>query len=176
MEGTKITREELKARWAFAEFRAERGKVNYAHLCPGKIPDDVQFSELTPDEVSHLVWMVEQHRMPLMSALVADTYECKLWTKEQLCRTYTIIRMAPSRAENIRFLSFIACRRFNEESDPRVQADKIPFDTPFVQVEPVIVLPQGAVQMLIEGYLRSVLFVRSRDPDARIMVWVPALF
>ena len=124
MEGTKITREELKARWAFAEFRAERGKVNYAPLSPGKIRDDVQFSELTSDEVSHLVWMVEQHRKPLMSALVADAYECKLWTKEQLCRTYTIIRMAPSRAENIPFLSFIACPRFNEESDPRVQADK----------------------------------------------------
>jgi hypothetical protein len=183
MEDTTITRDELKARWAFNEFRTERGKVNYAQLCPEKIRDGVRFSELAPQEVSHLVWMAEQYRAPLMPDLKADRYECKLWTKEQLGRTYTIRRMAPSRNDNIPFLSFVACPRFTElanpqlleQSDPRVQADKIPFDEPLRQEEPVIVLPCDTAQILIEGYLRGVLFMRSRDPDSRIMVWVPAL-
>jgi hypothetical protein len=61
-----------------------------------------------------------------------------------------------------------------EESDPRVQPDKIPFDTP-VPTEPVIVLPYDGRRILIEGHLRSLLFMRNRDPHARIMVWVPAI-
>ena len=176
MEGARITREELKVRWAFSEFRAERWRAGYAALSAGKIREGVAFPELTPDEVSHLSWMIEKCRANLVPELnKADTYECQAWTKEQLGRIYTIVPMSPSREENIPILSFIACARFTEQSDPRVQADKIPFDTPFVQTEPVIVLPYGAIQLLIDGYLRSVLFMRSRDPDARIMVWVPGI-
>ena len=59
----------------------------------------------------------------------ADFYECQAWTKDQLGRIYTIVEMAPDRSSNIPFLSFIACPRFNEASDPRVQADRIPFET-----------------------------------------------
>ena len=176
MEGTRITRHELKARWAFSEFRAERWKNEYAALCPEKIRAGEPFSELSPDEVNHLAWMLEQYRSGLVSDLnIAETYECQSWTKEQLGRTFTIVRMAPSRDKNIPFISFIACARFDEESDPRVQADRIPFDTPFVQTEPVIVRPYGHIPILIEGYLRSVLFMRSCNPDATILVWYPVL-
>jgi hypothetical protein len=118
--------------------------------------------------------MIERYRKNLVAELDrAETYECLAWTKQQLGQAYTILRMAPSRKENIPFLSFIACPRFAESWDPRVQADEIPFDTPFVQMEPVIILPHGTMHILIEGYLRSVLFMRSRELDARIMVWVP---
>ena len=105
----------------------------------------------------------------------ADFYECQAWTKDQFGRIYTIVEMAPDRKSNIPFLSFIACPRFNEPSDPRVQADRIPLETPFVQTEPVIVLPYGSINILIDGYLRGVLFMRSPDPDATILVWFPVI-
>jgi hypothetical protein len=68
-----------------------------------------------------------------------------------------------------------AIARFNEKYDPRVQADAIPLETEFVQSEPVIVLPYGEFNLLIDGYLRSVLFMRSPNPDARILVWYPVI-
>ena len=176
MEGTRIERWELKARWAFGEFRAARWMAGYASLSPKKIREGVAFSELDRDELSHLEWMVDRFRANYARELnVADMFECRAWTKEQLGRIYTTVIMAPNRKANIPFLSYIACPRFDEQSDPRVQADKIPFDTPFVQMEPVIVLPYGAIQIMIDGYLRSVLFMRGREPDARILVWVPVL-
>jgi hypothetical protein len=47
--------------------------------------------------------------------------------------------------------------------------------TPFVQTEPVIVLPYCSINILIDGYLRGVLFTRGPDPDAKILVWFPVI-
>jgi hypothetical protein len=49
-----------------------------------------------------------------------------------------------------------------------VQADQIPLETPFVQTEPIIVLPYGTINIL-----RATLFMRSPNPDAEILVWFP---
>jgi hypothetical protein len=174
MEGARITREELKARWAFSEFRAERWVAEYARLSPEKIRPSIEFPELRSDELSHLAWMVENFRPTYSRELnVASVFECQKWSKEQLGRTYTTSIMAPSRNANIPFLSFLACPRFTEGVDPRVQADKIPYDASVEQKEPIIVLPYGTINILIDGYLRGILFMRGPDPDARILVWVP---
>lgn len=132
---------------------------------------NVAFADLTTGEIAHLAWIAEtsrKHHVPELNK--ADVYECQAWTKDQLGRTYTIVGMAPDRNSSIPFLAFIACPRFNEPSDPRVQADRIPLETSFVQTEPVIVLPSGTMNILIDGYLRSVLFMRSPDPDAKILL------
>jgi hypothetical protein len=42
-----------------------------------------------------------------------------------------------------------------------VHVDTLPLETPFVETEPVIVLPYGTMNILIEGYFRSTLFMRS---------------
>lgn len=82
--------------------------------------------------------------------------------------------MAPNRNSNIPFLSFLACSRFPEESDPRVQADRIPFNTPF-DPEPITVVGAQSLNILLDGYLRAVLFMRSPDPGETIKVWYPVL-
>jgi hypothetical protein len=134
----------------------------------------VPFDDLTIAEKTHLVWMVTQYRSHMVPELDRFAeYQCRLWSKEQLGRTYTIPRMAPDRNSHIPFLSFIACPRFNEPSDPRVHADNISFNTPFQQTEPIIVLPYGLGPILVDGYLRSVLFMRSPASDDRILVWYP---
>jgi hypothetical protein len=92
----------------------------------------------------------------------------------------TIVRMAPDRQSNIPFLSFLACPRFlnpngtPEEGDPRTEADKVPFNTPFQQGEPLVVTPKYGPDILIDGYGRGVLFMRAPNPDALIKVWYPA--
>ena len=176
MEGMKITRDELKARWAFNELRAERWRETYATFPLETIRQDAAFVDLTAEEIAQLAWIAEECRKYLVPELnKADFYECQAWTKDQFGRIYTIVEMAPDRKSNIPFLSFIACPRFNEPSDPRVQADRIPLETPFVQTEPVIVLPYGSINILIDGYLRGVLFMRCPDPDAKILVWFPVI-
>ena len=118
-------------------------------------------------------WLAAQNHVPELNK--ADVFECQAWTKDQLGRTYTLVGWAPDRNSNIPFLSFIACPRFNEPSDVRVLADRIPSETPFAQTEPVIVLPYGTINILLEGYLRGVLFMRSPNPDAKILVWFPVI-
>ena len=60
------------------------------------------------------------------------------------------------------------------EGDPRTEADKVPFNTPFQQGEPVVVTPKYGPDILIDGYGRGVLFMRTPNPDALIKVWYPA--
>jgi hypothetical protein len=57
------------------------------------------------------VWMCSQYRNGLAPALDRNpTYECQSWTKDQLGRAKTIIRMAPNRNSSIPFLSFTHAR------------------------------------------------------------------
>ena len=137
----RITCEQLKARWAFNELRAERWRATYATFPLEKIRQNAAFADLTTGQIAHLAWIAEisrKHHVPDLNK--ADVYQCQAWTKDQLGRTYTIASMAPDRSSCIPFLSFIACPRFDEPSDPRVQADQIPLETLFVQTEPVIIL------------------------------------
>jgi len=121
MESKRANPEEIKARWAYGELRAERWRADYAQYSPDSVRQGVLFDELTAEEKAHLAWMVSQCRKSLAPDIDKFVeYECQLWSKEKLGRTYTLAPMAPDRQSNIPFLSFIACQRFNEESDPRV--------------------------------------------------------
>lgn len=170
MTANEIDAHELKARWGFSEARSPRWSADYASV---KLP--TSFDDTSPETREELVAALTKQRPHLAPAIDAhEKYETQLWSKEQLGRAYTILRMAPSRNANIPFLSFIACPRFDEDSDPRVQADAVPFDEPFVQTEGAIILPIADVgPILIEGYFRSVIFMRTPDPNARIAVWYP---
>jgi hypothetical protein len=176
MLGSKITRRDLKARWAFGEFREPRWKSKYLPLNPDKIRIGVEFKDLTEAELDHLAWMLDQYRVAFTPALnVSDVYECVEWTKDQLSRTYTVPRMAPSRRERIPFLSFLCCPRFPQDGlfDPRAMADTIPFHTPFICKHPIIVVPNSGQDILLEGYTRAVLFMRTPELDRKIPVWYP---
>jgi hypothetical protein len=167
---------ELKARWAFGEMSSLRWAAKYRALGSDKIRGGLRFEELNDEERTYLSWMAMGARPFLVAALDRhQNYQRQFWTKGRLAQVYTIPRMAPDRQSNIPFLSFLACPRFAEDEDPRAQADRIPFATPFEQKEPVIVLPYDEKCILVEGYLRSVLFMRGDDPDARLAVWFPVV-
>jgi hypothetical protein len=179
--GMRINAKTLIARWGFGEFRSHRWAAHYAAYNPQFIRQGISFDQLTQQEVDHLEHMTLQFR----SALASDVHhhsiwECQEWNKDRLGRVLTIVRMAPDRQSNIPFLSFLACPRFlnpngtPEEGDPRTEADKVPFNTPFQQGEPLVVTPKYGPDILIDGYGRGVLFMRAPNPDALIKVWYPA--
>jgi len=178
--GTRVNAKTVIARWGFGEFRTTRWAAGYASFNPQAIRQGVPFDQLTSQEVDHLEHMTRQFRAGMVGDVDANPiWECQEWNKDRLGRTVTIPRMAPNRWANIPFLSFIACPRFlnqngtPEDGDPRTEADKVPFDTPFTQTEPVIVSTKWGVPMLIDGYGRGVLFMRTPNPDALIKVWYP---
>ena len=66
MEGMRITRDELKARWAFNELRAERWRETYATFPLETIRLNVAFADLTPKEIAQLAWIAKECRKHLV--------------------------------------------------------------------------------------------------------------
>src|SRR4029078_3780792 len=78
-----------------------------------------QFEGLTPADKTALVNALAAYRQGLVAEVTKyPEYELQDWTKAQLTRAYTVPRMGPDRNSNIPLLSFLACPRFLEESDP----------------------------------------------------------
>ncbi|MGO9849133.1 MAG: hypothetical protein ACLPKT_21770 [Methylocella sp.] len=57
--------------------------------------------------------------------------------------------------------------------DPRVAADKVPLTTAPRAPDPLIIGRYKGFQVLIDGYFRGLLFMRSASPGERIAVLVP---
>jgi hypothetical protein len=138
----------------------------------------VAFADLLPTDHADLVKRNEAARGGLLPALQAyDWFICEAWTHDQLLQTFLVPGLYWA------FLrDFIAGKPPVEtgpdgRSDPRTVAASISMDQPFVQEEPICVVPyndgQHCGQLLLEGTLRSILFLRSSDASARILVWVP---
>jgi hypothetical protein len=57
--------------------------------------------------------------------------------------------------------------------DPRVAADKVPLTTVLRAPDPLVIGLYKGFQVLIDGYFRSLLFLRSASPGERVSVLVP---
>lgn len=187
--GRTITAHELKARWAYSELRSPRFGENYTGLGPLRLyqmsAKGVPFSELGKADHDPLVEMLNHGRSPSMVAAIgnrADTYRCEAWTKGQLSHTWVLPIYNP--AANgicIRYYDFylgspiIGPSGEIDETDARVAAQAIPLNYSVDTAhEPGIVVRVGASSlMLLDGYLRSILFMRSSDSGHRFRVWVP---
>ncbi|MCP3460440.1 hypothetical protein [Bradyrhizobium sp. CCGUVB23] len=53
-------------------------------------------------------------------------------------------------------------------------ADAVPINIPFVQQEPLVIGHWDDGKLVLwEGNCRAVLFARTADPKAEVLVWVP---
>jgi hypothetical protein len=99
------------------------------------------------------------------------------WSVDRLCGLNSMSQMDPLRRG--RFVSVLAFGLSPppvgaDDGDPRIAAAKVPLsDSPFRPTEPVIVGLYNGLQVLIDGYCRSILFMRSAGPHDRIPVLVP---
>lgn len=187
--GNRVTRRVLKARWAYSELTSTR--VGYKYEANYKNGDNTHvfeyarankpFEELDESDTSHLVTMNEHYRAGFQEALAtSEVYECAAWTKDELSRVLTIPVLDPQRKNrNVPFLSYAIAPPFRrpdgtvEMTDPRAVAETIPLDKRTLQHEPVPAIRVNGRYMLLDGYLRSILFMRSEDPDATLLAWIP---
>jgi hypothetical protein len=178
--GQKISRDTLKARWAYAELTSSRFANSYTGLVSdglfARARGNVPFGELSENDRNELIEALNRHkgRCGLVPALAPhESFICVAWTREQLLATICVPGL-----QWIPLADLVSMRGPFERSHPRAAAKEIPSNQEIQQIEPIIVLPdfidlEHRGPLLLEGTFRSVMFLRCRDPSARIMVWIP---
>ena len=175
--GQRIGPVELKARWAWSELESSRFAVSYRK--PGKDPlfdkriSGASFEELDAANQADLVDRITHNpnRSCLVSALDQfPNFKCEEWTRADIM----LVRVVPILG-GLTLEELVKLPLQNDLNHPIDAASKIPIDQEFHQDEPVIVLPVQsngtACQLLLEGTLRAVLFLRSGQD--KICVWFP---
>ena len=187
MIGVHVTAHQVKARWAYHELISARFGKNYLGAGPKHIHDMAAaknpFSVLTPADHDELVKMLERGRHPEFTSYVdgSPMYRCEAWTKGQLAHTWALpVFDAPAKKKLVPYYDFYigtpntGAGGTAEDSDPRVAARTIPQGTPFNQAhEPVVIVGKPDQYVLVEGYFRSILFMRFGDLSQRLLAWVP---
>jgi hypothetical protein len=143
----------------------------------------IPFSDLHEGDWNQLVRMlsVGHNENYVMSIDICDRYVCKAWTKDRLAQVWAVSDFNPLEKRCIPYMVFYESPPNTgpdgspQDDDPRVAARAIPHDLPFDQKEPVIVVRMDGFDILLEGYLRSILFMRSNDPAAVLLVWAPCV-
>lgn len=185
MIGTIVTADEVKARWAYSEMVSTRWAKHFVgkhQVLVQKAQSSVPFDALTQSERDELVQALLVSRHPTFVANIdqsAPKYQFQQWTKGQLCQTWALPAFnAPAKAEAQPYYDFFirwpdtGPSGEPEDSDPRVvfARSAILFDP---NHEPVIFVGQPSRYVLIEGTLRSVIFMHSPGNAFRLNAWVP---
>jgi hypothetical protein len=99
------------------------------------------------------------------------------WTAEQSARVYAMSEVDPSGEGRYRpFADFAAPPRPTGPTarlDPRVAADQLLMTAALRTPDPLVVGLYKDFQVLIDGYFRGIVFMRSAQPNERIAVLVP---
>jgi len=180
MIGTIISRQELLARWAFAETRSSRfgGRMRHAinRALYQRLAQARNFGDVAQSDWQGLINALTSTRRGPFAILGighwADKFVCGRWTATELLNCMTLPVLGST--SFFRFLALPPLRtseRSIHPYDPRHAASEIPFDQHFTVVEPVIAVPSGNRYMLIDGNLRSILWLR--NPASPLPVWVP---
>jgi hypothetical protein len=181
--GEAVSLQRMKAWWTYTEIRSPRLAEEYQSdprvppLC-AKI-GAVAFESLSASEVDSLAEIFETFRGNYLNHYWADVREFVIeeWSAEQLGRVYAMSEADPSGEGRYQpFAVYAASPRPTGPTarlDPRVAADKIPLTTALRSPDPLVIGRYKGFQVLIDGYFRGLLFMRSASPGERIAVLVP---
>lgn len=186
MKGRVATPVEVKARWAYSELTSHRFGRNYVGRGPQRLHDMAAsgqpFSNLQIEDWPELVVMLVAGRNPQFVGQVdsSPSYVCEGWDQNRLlsARALSLFNPGGNRLP-ISYRDFyagqplVAADGQPDASDPRAAIASIVIPQEYSQDEPVIVIDDGDHYLLLEGYLRSLLFMRSLDRTAELLVWVP---
>ena len=181
--GQTVSLQRMKAWWTYSEIRSPRLTAEYQidprvpPLC-GKI-GTVAFESLSAFEIDALAEIFETFRGRHLNHYWADVREFVMeeWSTDQLGRVYAMSetdQLGEGRYQP--FVVYAASARPTGSTaplDPRVAADKVPLTTVWRAPDPLVVGRYKGFQVLIDGYFRGVLFLRSASPGERIAVLVP---
>jgi hypothetical protein len=181
--GEIVSVQRMKAWWTYTEIRSPRLTEEY-QVDP-RIPPllakvgTVAFESLSAFEVDKLAEIFETFRGSYLNHYWADVREFVIeeWSAEQLGRVYAMSEVDPSGEGRYQpFAIYAASPRPTGPTarlDPRIAADKIPLTTALRAPDPLTIGRYKGFQVLIDGYFRGLLFIRSASPDERIAVLVP---
>jgi hypothetical protein len=183
MEGQTATAREIKARWAFSEVLSDRFGGPYSTVLAQPLYNQVaggcNFSDIQESHWDNLIQGLNTARnagfTENIDAHGPSGYVCVEWSIEDLMNAKVI----PNFGRGLCYREFLTMFPMSQPtgaldlSDPRFKAWGTPVKAaPFVQTEPLISIKVGSDHMLIEGYKRSILWVRS--PAKPLLMWVPA--
>jgi hypothetical protein len=182
MKGQTATAREIKARWAFSEVLSDRFGGPYSTVLAQPLHSQVtggcSFSDIQESDWDNLIQGLNAARNVGFTANI-DTfgpsgYVCVEWSVEDLMNAKVI----PNFGQDLFYREFLTMFPMSQPtgaldlSDPRFKAWRIPVNAaPFVQTEPLISIKVDSDHMLIEGYARSILWIRS--PAKSLLMWVP---
>jgi hypothetical protein len=183
MRGQTATAREIKARWAFNEVLSDRFGAPYSAILPqalyAKVKAGCKFNDIDEADWDLLIQGLNTARDPSFTGIIdaggSNGYICLEWSIEDLMNAKVI----PSFGVDLCYRHFLTMFPVSKPtgavdlSDPRFKAWATPVVGPpsFVQSEPLISIKVGSDHMLIEGYTRSILWVRSAAKP--LLVWVP---
>jgi hypothetical protein len=187
MVGDVASTDEVRARWAYGEMVSERWGPHYNNSnLKQKAIQQVPFCTLSDEERRQLARDLGQVRPRSFTGVLDRSahYVCEAWNPDQLLQTWAIPTFDQAQQQCIPYRQFWTSgprqdpRGNPDPSDPRARA--LPPGR-FAAVEPVIVveLPRGDLALrrgglvLLEGYGRSLHFMRDRDQGASLLVWRP---
>jgi hypothetical protein len=177
-----ITSEEVKARWAYAEINSQRFGGTYEANLPsdvyasamGRVPFENLSSEVWPALLAALKQARNPSFIDKIDAFGAPTYECVEWQVVDLLNCSTLPCFG-----GMTYWKFLAmppavdAAGNLDRGDPRFVSHRIPFDPSYSIQEPLIAIVVSGRPMLIEGYLRSLLWLR--NPIRPFLMWLPKL-
>ena len=181
MKGQIATAREIKARWAFSEVRSDRFGGPYSTMLAQPLYDQVNagchFEDLPESCWDGLIQGLNTARHASFTGIIdafgLGGYVCTEWSVEDLMNA----RVIPKFGEGLCYREFLTMSPMSQLSgaldlcDPRFKAWATPVKpASFVQTEPLISIKAGADHMLIEGYTRSILWVR--NPGRSLLMWV----
>ena len=181
IKGQTATAREIKARWAFREVLSERfGGPYSAVLAPPlyhQVKAGCHFSDMPESCWENLIEGLNTARNAeftgIIDAFGLSGYVCTEWSVEDLMKAKVI----PKFGQGLCYREFLTMHPMPQRTgaldldDPRYKAWQTPVKAvSFVQTEPLISIKVGADHMLIEGYTRSILWVRS--PARSLLMWV----
>jgi hypothetical protein len=182
--GETVSLQRMKAWWAHTEIRSPRYAAYHSQIDPRVQPlrariETVAFECLSAFEVDALAEIFETFRGSYLNHYWADVREFVIeeWSAEQLGRVYAMSEVDPSGQGRYQpFAVYAASPRPTGPTahlDPRVAADKIPLSTALRTPDPLIIGRYKGFQVLIDGYFRGLVFMRSASPRERVAVLVP---
>jgi hypothetical protein len=179
VKGQTATGEEIKARWAYSELTSPRFGPGYVGHGPVHLFEMAKrgepFSEVSPADWDILRDMLIQRRGSMPATLDhAATYKCQGWRRSQLLSVRALPSFNPlGNGQAIPYRNFLDGAPTAGNDDPRTVFAAITLPAKYEQAEPVVIVRVCNEFLLLEGYLRSLLFAKSIDPDAELLVWVP---
>jgi len=170
------TVDEMKSRWVYSELGSPRWSAAYAQL-RGDTPLlekarlHIPFASLSAEELNQLLAYAPKSARRGMMARLSNhlNYQLEHWDKNQLCATRTIQAYG-----SVSYPEFLAgpCEPGEEATDAREAAKTLPYYPGVWEAGIAVDGPDS--YLLLDGYTRSVVFMRQAPSDARFAMWVPS--